>query len=151
MNPMAVWFWLWLVLAATLLVSEMLTVTFFLIPFAVGAVAAWLTNLIGLNLVWQWLVFLIVSVASLAAFRPMARRLTRGLNAKVGVDRLVGMDALIVDQPAPEGLRRAKVDGEAWNVVLEPGYEHFTDNLQVGERVFVLAVEGTRLIVRRHQ
>ena len=151
MNPMTAWFWLWLLLAAGLLVAEMLSVTFFLIPFSVGAIAAWLANMIGLGLFWQWLVFLVVSLVALAMFRPLARRLTQGANAKVGVDRLIGLDALVLDQPAPVGLRRAKVDGEIWNISLEPGYEQYINELVEGERVFVLAIEGTKLIVRRYR
>jgi len=150
LDYMAAWFWLWLFLAAGLLVAEMLSVTFFLIPFAVGAIAAWIVNMVGLNLGTQWVVFLAVSIISLAAFRPLARRLTQGASARTGVDRLVGMDAIIIDQPAPTGLRRAKVDGDTWNVVLEPGLEEYTKDLQVDERVYVMRVDGTRLIVRRY-
>ncbi|MCL2136490.1 MAG: NfeD family protein [Coriobacteriia bacterium] len=151
MDPMTIWFWLWLILAASLLVSEMLTVTFFLLPFAIGAIAAWLVNAIGLGVGWQWVVFLTVSIATLAAFRPLARRLTQGPSTKSGVDRLVGLDAIVIDQEAPLGLRRAKVDGEIWNIVLEPGFEEFTKDLRTDERVYVMRVEGTRLIVRRYQ
>ncbi|MCL2631704.1 MAG: NfeD family protein [Coriobacteriia bacterium] len=151
MDPMRIWFWLWILLAAGLLVCEMLTTTLFLLPFAFGAAVAWFLNFINLSLFWQWLAFLVVSVVSLAALRPLARRLTQGETTKSGVDRLIGMDALIIDQPAPVGLRRAKIDGESWNVVLEPGFEQFTGDLVVGERVFVLGIEGTRLVVRRYQ
>ena len=150
MDPMTTWFWFWLIVAAGLLIGEMLTVTFFLLPFAVGAIAALVANLIGLSLTVQWFVFLILSIIALAAFRPLAKRLTRGDSAKVGVDRLSGLDAVIIDQPAPEGLRRAKVSGETWNVALEQGFEWMTNDLQVGEHVYVLHVEGTRLIVRRY-
>jgi membrane protein implicated in regulation of membrane protease activity len=57
----------------------------------------------------------------------------------------------VLDQPAPVGLRRAKVDGEIWNISLEPGYEQYINELVEGERVFVLAIEGTKLIVRRYR
>ena len=151
MDSLAIWFWLWLFLAAALLVSEMLTVTFFLLPFAVGAMAALVMNILKLDLVVQWVVFLAVSAIAVAAFRPLAKRLTKGDSMKSGAERLVGMDATIIDQPAPYGLRRAKVDGEAWNVELEPGFEAFTSELSVGERVYVMRIDGAKLIVRRYQ
>ena len=151
MDPMTIWFWLWLVAAAALFISEMLSATLFLLPFAVGAIAAWIFNMLGLGIVWQWLVFLVVSIISLVALRPLARRLSSGPTVKSGVDRLIGLDAVIIDQPAPLGLRRAKVDGEVWNVGLEPGFEYMIGDLRIDERVYVMRVEGTRLIVRRYQ
>ena len=151
MNYMVVWFWLWLILAASLFIGEMITVTLILLPFAIGATAAWLANIIGLNLGLQWFCFAVVSIVALVSLRPLAARLTRGSNVRAGVDRLVGMDAAIVDQPAPAGMRRAKVDGELWNVILEPGFESLTEDLAVDERVYVMQIDGTRLVVRRYQ
>jgi len=151
MNYMVVWFWLWLILAASLFIGEMITVTLILLPFAIGATAAWLANIIGLSLGLQWFCFAVVSIVALVSLRPLAARLTRGSNVRAGVDRLVGMDAAIVDQPAPAGMRRAKVDGELWNVILEPGFESLTEDLAVDERVYVMQIDGTRLVVRRYQ
>ena len=148
---MDLWFWIWLILAAALFISEMMSVTFFILPFAVGATAAMIANLCGLGLIWQWVIFILVSIVSLAACRPLANRLSRGSSAKSGVDRLIGMDAVIIDHPAPLGMRRAKVAGDLWNIALEPGLEHLVNELFVGERVYIMRIDGTRLIVRRYQ
>lgn len=151
MDVMTAWFWLWLILAASLTIAEMCTATFFILPFAVGATAAMAANLLGLGLVGQWAAFIGLTLLALAACRPLANSLTRrGADARSGVDRLLGQDGVIINQPAPAGLSRAKVLGEVWNVVLEPGLESLTSQLQAGERVSVLRVDGTRLVVRRH-
>jgi membrane protein implicated in regulation of membrane protease activity len=148
---MSIWFWIWLIVAASLFVTEMLTVTFFVLPFAIGATTAMIVSLFNWGVGWQWVVFLVVSVLALAVCRPLANRLTRGSTTKSGVDRLIGLDAVIMDQAAPSGMRRAKVDGELWNVMLEPGLEGYTSEIAIGERVYIMGVEGTRLIVRRYQ
>jgi len=148
MDAMAIFFWVWITLAASLFIGEMLTATFFLLPFAIGSVAALIVNMLQLGIIWQWVAFLAVSIIALAICRPLARYLTRGAQVRTGVDRLIGAEALIINQPAPAGLYRAKVDGDHWNVELDPEYPN-PYGLQVGERVEVVRIDGTRLVVRR--
>ncbi len=68
------WFWIWIVAAAVLFIGEMLSLSFFLLPFAVGAVVAAVISVTGLDLVWQLVAFFAVSIVVLAALRPFARR-----------------------------------------------------------------------------
>lgn len=137
------WFWIWIILAAVLYVGEMLTTTFFLLPFAIGSTAALVTNLFGGELWLQWLVFVVVSVVALVLLRPLAKRLTMGAEqGKSGVDRLIGMTGLIVEGNAPSGESRARVDREVWNVATEDGAK-----LTVDTPVKVLRVDGVHLIV----
>ena len=84
MDP-EVWRWIWLATAAMFVVGEIaMTGAFFLLPFGVGATAATAIAFTGADPVWQWLAFVLVSVASFGAMRPMARRMERDGNP-VGV------------------------------------------------------------------
>ena len=51
--------------------------SFFLLPFAGGAVGAAIVALLGGSVGFSWLVFLLVSAACAAVLRPLARRLDR--------------------------------------------------------------------------
>ena len=144
-----IWLWIWIVVAAALAIGEMLSVTFFLLPFAIGAVAAVLANLLQANLLWQWIIFLTVSVIALAAFRPLAHRLTRNSVAKTGVDRLIGQIATVVNPAIAEGLIRVNVGGDLWNAVLDETDANSTGPLQTGQEVRVLRIDSTRLVVQR--
>jgi membrane protein implicated in regulation of membrane protease activity len=141
--PTLLWFWIWLVLAAVLYVGEMLTTTFFLLPFGIGATLAFVANLLGLELWLQWVVFVVVSIIALVLLRPLAKRLTaKAGQVKSGVDRLIGMTGHIIEGNAPSGENRARVDREVWNVATEAG-----GRLAVGTPVTVLRVDGVHLIV----
>ena len=71
MDP-EVWRWIWLATAAMFVVGEIaMTGAFFLLPFGVGATAATAIAFTGADPVWQWLAFVLVSVASFGAMRPM--------------------------------------------------------------------------------
>ena len=139
------WFWIWLILAAALYVGEMLTLTFFLLPFGIGATAAFVSVLFGAELWLQWTIFIVVSIISLFALRPAYKRLIKKAEPeKVGVDRLIGMTGEIIEGNAPSGEMRARVACEVWNVATETG-----ETLGVDTPVKVLRVDGVHLIVEK--
>ncbi len=138
------WFWIWVILAAVLFVGEMLTLSFFLLPFAVGAALAAITGALGLDLLWQFIVFVVSSVICLFAMRPLAKRLTRkGEDVKVGVERLVGVEGKVVEGQSGAGEFRVVVQGEPWNASAESAAR-----LEPGTAVVVLAVKSNSLLVR---
>jgi len=137
------WFWIWLIAAAMLYVGEMLTTTFFILPFAFGATIALLAQLLGADPWIQWALFVIVSVLCLVFIRPLFKRLTsKAEPEQAGVDRLIGMTGVIIEGTAPSGGNRARVAGEVWNVATENG-----SYLTVGTAVRVLRVDGVYLVV----
>ena len=137
------WFWIWLIAAALLLIGEMLTTTFFLLPFGLGALAAFLTVILGADLWLQWVVFFVVTVLGLFFVRPFFKRLTsKAEKVHAGVDRLIGMTGTIIEGNAPSGENRARIAREVWNVATETG-----EHLAVDTKVRVLRVDGVHLIV----
>lgn len=137
------WFWIWLVLAAALYIGEMLSLTFFMLPFGIGATVAFVAVLFGAELWLQWTLFIAVSVISLVALRPVYKRLVKRADpAKVGVDRLIGMTGVIIDGNAPSGEMRARVAREVWNVATESRETYGVDT-----PIRVLRVEGAHLII----
>jgi membrane protein implicated in regulation of membrane protease activity len=142
------WFWIWVVLAAVLCVGEMFTLSFFLLPFAIGAVIAAVANLVGADLLWQWAIFVVASVIALAALRPVANRVTRETGMRTGSDRLVGVVGEVIEGSPPNGMLRVRADREEWNAQLEGASPEPSQAPDVGAAVEVVAIEGTRLIVR---
>ena len=137
------WFWIWVVLAAVLCVGEMLSLSFFMLPFAVGALFAAIANAFKADLIIQWVVFIVVSVIALIALRPVARRITRrSANVKSGAERLVDSVGEVIEGRAPDGLVRVRVERDEWNASVEGG-----GHLAVGTRIQVIGIDGTRLII----
>ena len=137
------WFWIWVVLAAMLCVGEMLSLSFFMLPFAVGALFAAIANAFKADLAIQWGVFIVLSVIALIALRPVARRVTRrSSNKKSGAERLIDNVGEVIEGRAPEGLIRVRVDREEWNANVEG-----KSSLPVGASIKVIGIDGTRLIV----
>lgn len=71
MSDSAVWAAIWLATAAAFGIGEILIAgSFFLLPFAVGALAASIVSVIGAPVLASWATFLVVSVISFLGLRP---------------------------------------------------------------------------------
>ena len=137
--------YVWLVLAAALLIGEMLTAGFFLIVFGIGAVGAALVAGFGGSQLWQWLVFVVVSALTFAGTRRFAERVHKGpKDFGVGAERFEGMRVRVmkrVDNAAGEGM--VKVEGGEWRADSIDGKV-----IEAGQMVEIIRVEGAHLIVR---
>lgn len=143
MDGVEIWFWVWVLLAATLMIGEIFTAGFFLLPFGIGAAVAALLEFLGVSVGWQWAAFAFVSAAMLVLLRRYADRLTFEPPMRTGVDRLVGKTGTVIEElvnDSPMGMVR--IEREEWRAD-SPGH----DNLPIGTRVVVDRVDGTHLIV----
>ena len=136
---------LWLIAAVVLGIGEIATMGFFLAPFAAGALVAALVSAAGTGTAITLVVFLLVSIAALAALRPIARshRKMPALS-RTGTAALIGRHAMVVERIAnDEGVGCVKLDGEIWtarayddDAVIEPG-----------TKVHVLEIRGATALV----
>ena len=136
--------WVWIGMALFFLLAEVFTAGFVLACFGIGALAAAIPAFLGLGLVWQLLVFIIVSTVAVLFSRRFADRVTGDQPQGLGIDRVLGKRALVIediDPHSPSG--RVRVDVEEWRADSESG-----SAISKGTIVEVLAVDGTRLRVR---
>jgi membrane protein implicated in regulation of membrane protease activity len=145
MNDPEPWRWLWLILAFVFAVGEILTPgSFVLLPFAIGAALATVGAFLGVPVAAQWVVFIVGSVASLLAFRPLVRRLDReGQDNGVGARRLVGQPAMVLREIPGQGeLGTVRVGREEWRADSING-----GPIREGVTVRVADVQGTHVVV----
>lgn len=141
---------LWIVLAVVLAIAEAFTATFVLIMFGAGALAAAIAAGLGVGVVGQVITFSVVSALSLLLLRPIIRR--HALPAIAGADQTIGMKALegapgtVLEQVTTEG-GLVRISGELWSARV---YDE-SQVLEPGERVRVIEVEGTTVLVWRDE
>src|SRR5881398_636645 len=141
----------WAILGAILIVAEIFTTGFVLLWFGIGALAAGLAALLGVNsIIVQFLIFAIVSIALTAASRTIFvnyfSREKSGGDLKMGMDSLPGKIGTVVSSSRGalnEGA--VKVFGSTWTAYPADGEEP----LEAGDRVEVTQVEGASIYVRR--
>ena len=136
---------IWVVAACALAVGEIATVSFFLGPFAGGAVVAAVVALLGGGWVGSTIAFLVVSVLLLTFLRPVARRHLRQAPAlRTGTAALIGRPAVVLERISnDEGVGVARIDGEVWTA------RAFDDDrvIEPGEKVSVIEIRGATALV----
>lgn len=141
------WLWLWSILAVVLLVMEIFTAGFFMLPFGIGAGAAAVLAFFGVPPLWQTLVFIAVSTLAFVSLRGLADKMTHEPPEKMGADRLIGKSGVVIEELTPNSsIGQVRVDREEWRAEA-PG----RDVIPVGTRVTVEGIEGTHLMVRPTQ
>ena len=135
--------WLWLIALVIFGVVEAATAGLVCIWFAMGAMAALLAALVGTGVVEQVVVFAVVSAATLAATRPLVRRMTAGKAVATNADRVLGAAAKVTETIDNENSSGAVyVDGKTWTARSADGAV-----IPAGEPVEITSMEGVKLIV----
>ena len=136
---------IWIVAAVALAVGEMVTVSFFLGPFAAGALLAAVVALVGGGWVISTVVFLVASILLLLFARPVAKRHLRQPPAlRTGTDALIGQQAQVLERIANgEATGVARIGGEVWTA------RAFDDDrvIEPGEPVHVIQIRGATALV----
>jgi membrane protein implicated in regulation of membrane protease activity len=136
---------IWLIAAVVFGVGEILTLSFFLAPFAGGALVAALITAAGGGDLFGWAAFLAVSAVLLVALRPIARSHKRQPpQLRTGTAALVGRTGMVVERIAnDEGVGCVRIDGEVWTA------RSYDDDevIEAGKRVQIVEIRGATALV----
>ena len=132
----------WLIAAIGFLVLEGMTFSMVSIWFAAGSAAALLSCLFWPSFRVQAVVFIVVSILCLAAFKPLADKLRRK-HIPTNGDRSLGREAKVLTPVSAGKTGRVRLDGVDWNArCATPG-----DTLAPGQSCRVAEIHSTLLIV----
>ena len=132
----------WLIAAVGFLVLEGMTFSMVSVWFAAGSAAALLSCLFHPPFKVQAVVFMVVSVLCLAAFKPLTQRLRQKPTPTNG-DRSLGREAKVLTPVSAGKTGRVRLDGVDWNArCATPG-----DALEPGQTCRVTEIHSTLLIV----
>lgn len=133
---------LWFVVIILAAVIEMNTMDLSSIWFSAGALFAFIFSLIDANWIVQIIVFLVVSVSLLILVRPVVKKYLKTNVISTNSDRLVGKVAVCTKEIHIGERGEVKIDGKYWLAITTGD-----TNIEVDDRVEVLAIEGVKLIV----
>jgi membrane protein implicated in regulation of membrane protease activity len=137
------WRWIWLGAAVVLGVGEMATMGFFLLPFALGALAAGILAFLGVAFAVQVVVFAVVSIVVFFSLRPIAHRLDQSADDHgVGAKRLIGATAVVLEAITADRVGMVRIGGEEWRAVAADD-----EAIPAGSAVTVREIKGTRAVV----
>ena len=139
--------WGWIVIGTLLFCAELFAVDaqFYLIFIGAAAIVVGLTELSGLSLpVWgQWLLFAVLSIASMVAFRRRLYARIRGGVVPVP-DSVVGQTVALSEPLGPGAQCRTEYRGTTWTAV-----NIGDETIPSGRNATIEAMDGLTLRVRR--
>lgn len=133
---------IWSVILIGTIVVELETSDLVTIWFSVGAVAALISAAIGLEIVYQFAIFIATSFVLLVITRPMTKRFMDKEVVKTNADRLVGMHGVVVTTIPFDGKGEVKIDSQIWTA-----FTSRKDPISEGTRIVVLDIVGNKLLV----
>lgn len=146
MEDPQIWRWIWLAATGFFAVGEAaLAGSFFLLPFAVGAVVAAVIAFAGGGVAPQWIAFAAISVIASAALIPLRRRLDRTEPQDgIGSRRLIGQDARVLEAigAGPNAVGQVRIGREMWRAESQD-----QSAIPEGSTVRVVDVRGTAVVV----
>ena len=135
------WRWIWLGVAAVFGIGEIFTAGFFMLPFAAGAVVAFVLAWLDVEPAIVLAVFLVTSVLVLIIIQRLVRRGDQKA-VPVGANRFVGRRVLVLERvDRVAGTGRVRLDTESWRATTDG------DPLEPGAEALVVEMRGTRLVV----
>jgi len=135
----------WAVLLVVFVVVEAATETLTSIWFAGGALAALIVSLLGGGIVWQCVVFILITAVLLVLTRPLAKKILNRKKVATNTDSLVGQNGIVlleVDNLQRTG--RVRVNNLDWSAQSGNG-----EVIPVGTVITVLEIRGVTLVVEQ--
>lgn len=141
---------LWCVALVVFLIIEISTFNLITVWFGLGSLVNVLLTLIkveGKSFIpplWQVVIFLVVSIASVFLFMPMLKKKVAKDRVNTNVDAMAGKDGVVTMKIGAKSTGQIKVDGQIWTAVEENSGE-----ILEGKDVIVIEIKGVKAVVKK--
>lgn len=138
--------YIWLALAIVFAITEVVTVGLTTIWFSLGALVSLLLVICGVdNITVQVVVFVLVSLLSLIATRPLVKKYINKKAQPTNADRCIEKEAFVTEEINNILSKGAvKVNGVEWSARSEDD-----SVIEIGEKVKIKSIDGVKVIVQR--
>lgn len=130
----------WIAIGLVLAALEMVVPGLVIIWFGVAAVLTGVLAIFVHNPYFQYGAFLVFSGLGVFLAQWIGRKITRPEPEPLGALRLLGATGIVAEKIEPAKMGKVKVQGEEWRAEAK-------EAIPTGERVRILRVDGTHLVV----
>lgn len=136
---------IWMIILILFLIVEISTTALVSIWFCIGAIAAWIGDMLNLSFNAQLIIFVVVSLVSLICTRPLFKKLMKpSKDVRTNVDSLINKEAVVTQRiDNLHGNGEVKINGQFWTA-------RSSDGSIIGENSIVVIekIEGVKLLVK---
>lgn len=140
--------WVWLAVVCASLIFEFASASMTSVWFAVGALVSLILSACKVDILWQVVVFVLVSLIFLLSFRRLALKfLFKNNTEKTNASSLVGKEYILLSEISPLNVGMVKVDGVQWSCICTDQ----TATVSTGTVVVIKEIKGNKLVVSPKQ
>ena len=132
----------WVIMILLLAVIEVITINLVTIWFVASALIALIVSFFVDNFTVQFSIFVILGIIFLITTKKTLDRLVKVKQSKTNLDRIVGMDGVVVEDISKNKIGAVKVDGKVWSATSNK-------KISAGSIVKVLEINSTKLKVEK--
>ena len=137
---------IWLTVSIFFLIVEWMTVELISIWFTGAGLIAMALSLFNLEIGWQLAAFCVVSIILIVFTRPIVARYLKRNELRTNVDSLIGEVATVTKEILPDDRGEVKIRGQYWLAMSSDN-----NQIELGKKVSILAIEGAKLIVKIYE
>ena len=134
-------FYIWLTIVVMLAIIEMSTVNLVSIWYIISSIAAMIISLFTDNVVIQLTTFVIGGTLLLILTKDAIKKIIP-VNIKTNIDRIIGMEGIVIKKITKKTPGEVKVDGKIWTAVSD-------EFIPIDASVIILEINSTKLKVKR--
>ena len=137
----------WAAAIVVFVIVELATVGLASIWFALGALCALISTLLGAPVWLQIVWFIVISIAALVLTRPLVKKYINAKTHATNADRVIGCRAVVKERiDALAGTGAVLADGKMWSARSADGSVIEADSI-----VTVKEIQGVKLVVERKE
>lgn len=138
--------WMWIGVIVAAIIIEVLTDQLVSIWFVPAAIVSTILDFCNVGIIWQVLVFLIVSAAGIVFAKIFLPKLSTSEVLKNNIEAIIGEKCIVVEKIDNfAGCGQVKIKGQIWSA---RGVDE--DSIfEEGEILHVVAIEGVKVICKK--
>ena len=134
-------FYIWLTIAVILAIIEMSTVNLVSIWYIISSILAMLISLLTDNIIIQVSVFVLGGTLLLILTKDAVKKILPE-KTKTNIDRIIGMEGIVIEKITKKTPGVVKVDGKQWTAISN-------ETIEIDETVKILEINSTKLKVEK--
>ncbi len=132
----------WLIMIIFLTILEISTTNLVSIWFIASGLVSLIVSFIYDNAFFEMGIFVILGIILMLITKPLIKKYLKPRNVKTNLDRVVGMIGICTEEIKKNKIGEVKVDGKRWSAIAK-------ETIKVDDEVYIEAIDGVKLIVRK--
>lgn len=138
--------WIWVGIIILSVIAELTTDQLIAIWFIPGAIISTILDFFNLDVIWQIIIFLAISLVGIFFIRRLLVSFTSKNASKINFEAIIGEKCVVIEKISNfAGCGQVKVHGQIWSA--RGCFDD--DEFEVGEVLQIVAIEGVKVICKK--